>query len=176
MNKKFRKFSVIGLSCLTLGGFVTPVVSSGYVYASETTNKEPITIRTIENKYAPTLRNDGALVYKMSRTDFEKIVLLNQIKNRAGEIHYGNVRVGDILAISGLVLGYGVPAVQGISLLLGSASVFNTGYIYYSYEQSGHRLSDGDFEVYGSLKIYSDANYSNIFTTFNVHKIYQPNE
>lgn len=33
MNKKFRKIAVVGMSCLTLGGFVAPVVSSGYVYA-----------------------------------------------------------------------------------------------------------------------------------------------
>lgn len=34
MNKKFRKIAIVGMSCLTLGGFVAPVVSSGYVYAS----------------------------------------------------------------------------------------------------------------------------------------------
>lgn len=123
----------------------------------------------------PTLRNDGAQIYKMSKRDFEQMILLHQIKNRAGNISYGNIRVGDIIGITGVVLGYGLPA-HGIGIILGAMGYFNSGYIYYSYEHNGTRLPDGDFEVYGTLKLYSDANYSKVVTSLNVHKIYQPNE
>lgn len=81
MNKKFRKIAVVGMSCLTLGGFVAPVVSNTvYAESLKSFNKIDVDVSEYVDNY------NFKYISKLTPTEFAKYknalkISLSQHKN-----------------------------------------------------------------------------------------------